>query len=123
MRSKRWVAFPTRHIRYDNQRSSRSAADPSQIGPSAPSLSVERVEAKSGIGGVHDKGGVEGEVGRFRRTHLSPMPVVDSLAEPTSRSGFRIGPMSTGGSEPDPHGAAGLHRRPSGVGAVAGGPV
>ena len=27
------------------------------------------------------KGGVEGDVGRFRRTHLSPMPVVDSLAE------------------------------------------
>lgn len=34
-----------------------------------------------GIEGAHEKGGVEGEVGRFRCTHLSPMPVVDSLAQ------------------------------------------
>ena len=34
-----------------------------------------------GIVGAHEKGGVEGEVGRFRRNRLSPMPVVDSLAE------------------------------------------
>jgi hypothetical protein len=25
-----------------------------------------------GIEGAHEKGGVEGEVGRFRRTHLTP---------------------------------------------------
>lgn len=34
-----------------------------------------------GIEGAHEKGGVEGEVGRFRRTWLSPMPEVGSLAE------------------------------------------
>lgn len=34
-----------------------------------------------GIDGAHEKGGIEGEVDRFRRTWLSPMPVVDSLAE------------------------------------------
>lgn len=34
-----------------------------------------------GIDGAHEKGGVEGEVGRFRRTWLSPMPEVESLAE------------------------------------------
>lgn len=34
-----------------------------------------------GISGAHEKGGVEGEVGRFRRNRLSPMPVVDSLDE------------------------------------------
>lgn len=34
-----------------------------------------------GIDGAHEKGGIEGEVGRFRRNRLSPMPVVDSLAE------------------------------------------
>lgn len=34
-----------------------------------------------GIDGAHEKGGVEGEVGRFRRTWLSPMPEVDTLAE------------------------------------------
>ena len=32
-----------------------------------------------GIDGAHEKGGVEGEIGRFRRRHLVPIPVVDSL--------------------------------------------
>ena len=34
-----------------------------------------------GIDGAHEKGGVEGEVGRFRRRHLVPVPKVASLAE------------------------------------------
>jgi transposase len=34
-----------------------------------------------GIAGAHEKGGVEGEVGRFRRNHLVPVPAVGSLAE------------------------------------------
>lgn len=34
-----------------------------------------------GIQGAHEKGGVEGEVGRFRRNHLVPVPEVGSLAE------------------------------------------
>lgn len=34
-----------------------------------------------GIEGSHEKGGVEGEVGRFRRRHLVPVPVVASMAE------------------------------------------
>jgi transposase len=34
-----------------------------------------------GIEGAHEKGGVEGEVGRFRRRHLVPVPRVASLAE------------------------------------------
>ena len=34
-----------------------------------------------GIEGAHEKGGVEGEVGRFRRNHLVPVPVVADLAE------------------------------------------
>jgi transposase len=33
-----------------------------------------------GIGGAHEKGGVEGEVGRFRRNHLVPVPQCRSLA-------------------------------------------
>ena len=31
--------------------------------------------------GAHEKGGVEGEGGRFRRTHCVPMPVVDSIEQ------------------------------------------
>jgi transposase len=34
-----------------------------------------------GIEGAHEKGGVEGEVGRFRRNHLVPVPAVGSLSE------------------------------------------
>lgn len=34
-----------------------------------------------GIEGAHEKGGVEGEGGRFRRNHLVPVPKVKSLAE------------------------------------------
>ncbi len=33
-----------------------------------------------GIEGAHEKGGVEGEIGRFRRRHLTPVPQVESLA-------------------------------------------
>ncbi|HEY9264085.1 MAG TPA: IS21 family transposase, partial [Mycobacterium sp.] len=36
---------------------------------------------RPGIDGAHEKGGVEGEIGRFRRRHLVPVPRVDSLAE------------------------------------------
>lgn len=34
-----------------------------------------------GIQGAHEKGGVEGEVGRFRRRHFVPVPQVDSIAQ------------------------------------------
>lgn len=39
----------------------------------------------AGIEGAHEKGGVEGEVGRMRRRHLVPVPEVDSLAELNER--------------------------------------
>jgi transposase len=38
-----------------------------------------------GIEGAHEKGGVEGEVGRFRRNHLVPVPEVTDLAELNER--------------------------------------
>jgi transposase len=38
-----------------------------------------------GIEGAHEKGGVEGEVGRFRRNHLVPVPAVASLAALNAR--------------------------------------
>lgn len=33
-----------------------------------------------GVDGAHEKGGVEGEIGRFRRRHLTPQPVMASMA-------------------------------------------
>jgi hypothetical protein len=38
-----------------------------------------------GVQGAHEKGGVEGEVGRFRRNHLVPVPVVDTLDQLNTR--------------------------------------
>jgi transposase len=38
-----------------------------------------------GITGAHEKGGVEGEVGRLRRNHLVPVPQVASIAELNTR--------------------------------------
>jgi len=38
-----------------------------------------------GLVGAAEKGGVEGEVGRFRRSHLVPVPEVGSLAELNDR--------------------------------------
>ena len=40
---------------------------------------------RKGKQGAHEKGGVEGEVGRFRRTHLVPVPDVASLGELNDR--------------------------------------
>jgi len=34
-----------------------------------------------GIAGAHEKGGVEGEVGRLRRNHLVPVPAVGSISQ------------------------------------------
>lgn len=38
-----------------------------------------------GVGGAHEKGGVEGEVGRFRRNFLVPVPRVSTLSELNAR--------------------------------------
>jgi len=39
----------------------------------------------TGVRGAHEKGGVESEVGRFRRRHLVPVPKVESLGELNER--------------------------------------
>ncbi len=41
----------------------------------------ESVFTRRGREGAHEKGGVEGEVGRYRRRHLVPVPKVGSLKE------------------------------------------
>ncbi|MCA1678147.1 MAG: IS21 family transposase, partial [Actinobacteria bacterium] len=45
----------------------------------------ESAFTRRGKEGAHEKGGVEGEVGRFRRSHLVPVPEVSSLAELNDR--------------------------------------
>jgi transposase len=81
---------PTRHIKYDNL---TSAVAKVIQGPGRARQESQRwvlfrshygfdaFYCQPGIDGAHEKGGVEGAVGWFRRNHLSPMPDVASLDE------------------------------------------
>lgn len=42
---------------------------------------IDAFYCQPGITGAYAKGGVEGDIGRFRRYHLVPVPEVDSLRE------------------------------------------
>ncbi|GAA3139040.1 IS21 family transposase [Rhodococcus baikonurensis] len=81
---------PTRHIRYDNLTSavqkviygqSRARVENPRWVLFHSHFEFDPFYCQPGISGAHEKGGVEGEVGRFRRNRLSPMPVVNSLDE------------------------------------------
>lgn len=81
---------PARHIRYDNL---TSAVTKVIYGAGRQRVENERwvlfrshygfdaFYCEPGLKGAHEKGGVEGEVGRFRRNFLTPVPAVDSLME------------------------------------------
>jgi transposase len=86
--------IPTKHIRYDNLTSAVTAV---VFGQGRQRLENDRwvlfrshygfdpFYCQPGIDGAHEKGGVEGEVGWFRRNRLSPMPVTESLDELNDR--------------------------------------
>ncbi len=83
---------PTDKIRYDNLRSAvsrvllgRSRTESDQWVTFRSHFGFDAFYCRPGIEGAHEKGGVEGEVGRFRRNHLVPVPVVESLAELNAR--------------------------------------
>lgn len=85
---------PTRHIRYDNLTSAVSAVlhgtDRRRTENQRWILfrshyGFDAFYCQPGITGAHEKGGVEGEVGRFRRNRLTPMPEVDSLDDLNDR--------------------------------------
>ena len=81
---------PVKHIKYDNL---KSAVTTVLFGTDRRRTENDRwVLFRShhqfdsfyclpGIEGAYEKGGVEGEGGRFRRNHLVPVPAVDTLAE------------------------------------------
>ncbi len=82
--------IPTRHIRYDNLTNTvakviygtgRQRTENPRWVLFRSHYGFDAFYCRPGIEVAHEKGGIEGEVGRFRRTHLSPMPVVDSLAQ------------------------------------------
>lgn len=79
---------PTRHIRYDNLTSAvtkvvfgRQREENARWVLFRSHYGFDAFYCAPGIAGAHEKGGVEGEVGRFRRNRLSPMPKTGSLAE------------------------------------------
>lgn len=87
--------IPTRHIRYDNLTSAvaavvhgttdRRRTENQRWVLFRSHFGFDAFYCQPGIAGAHEKGGVEGEVGRFRRNRLTPMPKVDSLAELNER--------------------------------------
>ncbi|WPB96122.1 IS21 family transposase [Streptomyces malaysiensis] len=83
---------PTRHIRYDNLKPAvkqvcfgRSRKESTGWAAFRSWFGFSAFYCAPGIEGAHEKGGVEHEGGRFRRKHLVPPPVVESLAELNER--------------------------------------
>ena len=81
---------PTGHIRYDNLTSAvsqvlygsgRRRSENPRWQLFRSHYGFDAFYCHPGIDGAHEKGGVEGEVGRFRRTWLTPMPQVKTLEE------------------------------------------
>ena len=75
-------------VRYDNLRSAvkqvlrgRRRVEQDRFVCLRSHYLYESAFTRKGREGAHEKGGVEGEVGRFRRSHLVPVPTVGSLAE------------------------------------------
>jgi transposase len=80
-------AVPAR-VRYDNLKPAvvrvlrgRDRAESERFIALRSHYGFDPFYCRPGIEGAHEKGGVEGEIGRFRRTHLVPVPNVVSLAE------------------------------------------
>ncbi|CQD24025.1 transposase [Mycobacterium lentiflavum] len=79
---------PVDKIRYDNLNSAvkqvlfgRSRQENERWVMFRSHYGFEAWYCQPGHEGSHEKGGVEGEGGRFRRNHCVPMPVVDSIDE------------------------------------------
>ena len=83
---------PVTHIRYDNLKSAvsrvlfgRTRIENSRWVTFRSHYGFDAFYCQPGRDGAHEKGGVEGEGGRFRRTHLVPVPQVKTLAELNAR--------------------------------------
>jgi transposase len=79
---------PTGMIRYDNLKDAvikvllgRARLENPRFIALRSHYGYDSFYCRPGIEGAHEKGGVEGEIGRFRRNHLVPVPKVASLAE------------------------------------------
>ncbi|MGV9915588.1 IS21 family transposase [Streptomyces tendae] len=80
---------PVGKVRYDNLRAavarvlglSRARVENERWTAFRSHYGIESMYCRPGLEGAHEKGGVEGQIGWFRRNHLVPVPEVGSLAE------------------------------------------
>jgi transposase len=102
-----------RRVRYDNLKTAaikilrgRSRVENDRL---RSHYGFESFFCEPGIKGAHEKGGVEADIGRFRRNHLTPVPVFETLTDLNAHiasadladsrrfvTGPRIGPGSAG---------------------------
>src|SRR6266702_2231015 len=83
---------PWRHIRYDNLSpavtkvmTGRDRKETARWFSFRSWYGFAAFYCEPGLSGAHEKGGVEGEIGRYRRRYLVPVPRVKSLAELNAR--------------------------------------
>lgn len=80
---------PRSKVRYDNLKAavarvlglSRARVEADRWIAFRSHFGIESFYCRPGIEGAHEKGGVEGQIGYFRRNHFVPVPEVGSLAE------------------------------------------
>jgi transposase len=79
--------LPWRHVRYDNLSpavakvlAGRNRTETQRWLSFRSWYGFEAFYCEPGVAGAHEKGGVEGEIGRFRRRWMVPVPRVASLA-------------------------------------------
>jgi transposase len=80
---------PVGQIRYDNLKAAvaqvlgftRQRVENERWTAFRSHFAIDPFYCQPGLQGAHEKGGVEGQIGWFRRNHLVPVPEVGSLAE------------------------------------------
>lgn len=85
--------MPVGKVRYDNLKAavaqvlgfSRLRVETDRWTAFRSHYGIEAFYCQPGLTGAHEKGGVEGQIGWFRRNHLVPVPEVDSMAELNAR--------------------------------------
>jgi transposase len=94
-----FAGVPTR-VRYDNLKTAvvrvlkgRSRVESERFTQLRSHYLFDAFFCLPGVEGAHEKGGVEGEIGRFRRRHFVPLPSVASL--------FELQALVRGGDERD----------------------
>lgn len=80
---------PTGKVRYDNLKAavarvigfSRQRVEADRWTAFRSHYGIEAFYCQPGITGAHEKGGVEGDIGWFRRNHLVPIPEAESIED------------------------------------------